>query len=103
MILRLTYLGRVAGLMVLIAVATSAPRSVAQGDLFTAPANTFTTSSHYVSTDFFTWNSTTSGQFSGPWAPLEGRAAWDGTPAYFATANQADDDGQHRRGARASL
>ena len=55
---------------------------LAAPNLFTA-GNTFTTSSHYVSTDFFTWNTSTSGQFSGPWAPLEGRAAWDGTPAYF--------------------
>ena len=47
-----------------------------------APEN-FTTNSHIVSTTVFTWFDANAGQQSGPWAPLEGRAAWDGSPAFW--------------------
>ena len=83
MFMRCTYRGRIAGVVVLIAMVASAARALAQANLFTAPPNTLTTSSHYVSTTAFTWFATGIGQVSGPWAPLEGRDAWDGTPAFF--------------------
>ena len=83
MFLRCTARGRIAGAVVLIAVTTPAARSVAQGNLFTAPPSTLSTSSHYVSATVFTWFTANGGQISGPWRPVEGRSAWDGTPAFF--------------------
>ena len=47
-----------------------------------APEN-FTTDSHVVSTDVFTWFTSDGGQMSGPWQPLEGRAAWTGNVPFW--------------------
>ena len=55
------------GLSPLLAVAQSPPSLYS-----TAPEN-FTTNSHVVSTDVFTWFTSDGGQVSGPWQPLEGR------------------------------
>ena len=45
--------------------------------LFTA-GNSFSVSSHIVSTSFFTWFTVDGGQQSSPWIPLEGRESWTG-------------------------
>jgi len=60
-------------------------RVVAQAPpaLFSTAPEAFTTNSHVVSTDVFTWFTTTDGQMSGPWQPLEGRAAWTGDVPYW--------------------
>ena len=65
------------GLSPLLAVAQSPPSLYS-----TAPEN-FTTNSHVVSTDVFTWFTSDGGQVSGPWQPLEGRAAWTGDVPFW--------------------
>ena len=72
MFLRCNYRGRIAGVVVLIAVAAPAARAVAQGNLFTAPPSTLSTSSHYVSTRGFGWFGSNDGTSVGPWTPLWG-------------------------------
>lgn len=52
-------------------------------NLFSSPARTLTTSSRYVSATVFHWYTSTGGQLSGPWRPLEGRPAWTGEPAFW--------------------
>lgn len=51
--------------------------------LYSAPPRELTTSSRYVSTTVFHWYTANGGQLSGPWRPLEGRAAWTGEPAFW--------------------
>jgi Ig-like domain from next to BRCA1 gene len=55
----------------------------APATLFSPAPEAFTTSSHIVSTDVFNWFTSDGGQLSGPWQPLEGRAAWTGTVAFW--------------------
>ena len=56
----------IAGLAIVLATAVSAARAVADSpNLFTA-GNTFTTSSHYVSTTVFPWFTSTGGQSTAP-------------------------------------
>ncbi|MFA6426539.1 MAG: hypothetical protein WCW64_10225, partial [Phycisphaerae bacterium] len=43
----------------------------------------FNLSDHIISTSFFTWYSSTAGQISGPWLPLEGRSNWTGEPTWW--------------------
>ncbi len=50
--------------------------------LFTS-APTFYSTNHILSTTLFHWFTATGGQVSGPWVPLEGRASWDGSPAFW--------------------
>ena len=66
-------------------VVCSAANSLAEtpATLYSQAPETFTQSSHIVSTDVFNWFTTNTGQSSGPWQPLEGRAAWTGTPAFW--------------------
>ena len=45
--------------------------------LFT-PAASFASTNHYVAASVFVWFTSTGGQLSGPWRPLEGRANWTG-------------------------
>lgn len=47
------------------------------------PAPSFAMSDHTVSTSFFHWYTSTGGQVSGPWFPLEGRPAWTGEPEWW--------------------
>ncbi len=51
--------------------------------LFSQAPENYTTASHIVSTTVFTWFDANAGQLSGPWQPLEGRAAWTGTPVFW--------------------
>ncbi|MEX2168650.1 MAG: NBR1-Ig-like domain-containing protein [Pirellulales bacterium] len=53
------------------------------GNLFPPPPRTLTTSSRYVSTTVFHWYTSSGGQLSGPWRPLEGRPAWTGESAFW--------------------
>src|SRR5688500_2248424 len=39
--------------------------------------------SRITSTTVFHWYSAADGQLSGPWRPAEGRAAWDGSVAFW--------------------
>jgi hypothetical protein len=50
--------------------------------LFT-PAPTFAATNHILSTTVFHWFTSTGGQLSGPWVPMEGRANWTGTPEFW--------------------
>jgi hypothetical protein len=52
-------------------------------NLSSPPAQSFTTSSRYVSTTVFHWYTLSGGQLSGPWRPLEGRPSWTGEPAFW--------------------
>ena len=52
-------------------------------NLFSPPARTLTASSRYVSATVFHWYTSTGGQLSGPWRPLEGRPAWTGEPDFW--------------------
>ena len=77
MLPKLTYRGRIARSVLVLAMAVSAAQAVAQSpNLFTA-GNTFTTNSHYVSTWVTNWFLSDGGDMVSPWVPLEGRAAWD--------------------------
>lgn len=60
-------------------------QSLAQppANFFSPPARSLTTSSRYVSTTVFHWYTSTGGQLSGPWQPLEGRPNWTGEPAFW--------------------
>ncbi len=51
--------------------------------LYSQAPEHFTTASHVVSTDVFNWFESGAGQLSGPWQPLEGRAAWDGSVSFW--------------------
>ncbi len=51
-------------------------------DLYTA-GRSFELHDRIVSTSLFHWYTATSGQLSGPWRPLEGRPAWNGTPSFW--------------------
>jgi hypothetical protein len=51
-------------------------------DLYTT-GQSFDLNSHIVSTSVFHWYTSTEGQQTGPWRPLEGRAAWRGTPSFW--------------------
>lgn len=50
---------------------------------FSPPPRELTTNSRYVSATVFHWFLSKSGQNSGPWRPLEGRAAWTGEPEFW--------------------
>lgn len=52
------------------------------GGLYTS-APSFSQSDHVVSTSVFHWYTSTTGQESGPWRPLEGRSAWTGDPDWW--------------------
>src|SRR5207302_315702 len=52
------------------------------GALYT-PASSFNSTDHIVSTTVFHWFGATDGQQIGPWRPLEGRPAWDGSVDFF--------------------
>jgi len=47
------------------------------------PNPSFNMADHVVSTSFFHWYTSTGGQLSGPWLPLEGRPAWTGNPDWW--------------------
>ena len=51
--------------------------------LFSPAPQAFTTASHIVTTTVFQWFTSNGGQVSGPWQPLEGRAAWTGDAAFW--------------------
>jgi autotransporter-associated beta strand protein len=74
-------LSPLAGLFV-VALAVAAAAATVPTNLFT-PGNSFTSSSHYVSTTVFHWYDSTSGQTSGPWVPLEGRSNWTGDAGWW--------------------
>src|SRR6266545_2393015 len=46
-------------------------------------AGSFNLNSRIVSTTVFHWFSANNGQLSGPWRPVEGRPAWDGSVPFF--------------------
>jgi hypothetical protein len=50
--------------------------------LFTSCSG-FDLSSHIVSTSVFHWYTSTTGQLSGPWLPLDGRQNWTGTATWW--------------------
>lgn len=50
----------------------------ARTDPLYTPSSTFKTTDPIVSTPVFNWYRATSGQSSGPWRPVEGRASWTG-------------------------
>jgi hypothetical protein len=56
--------------------------SQAATNLYT-PAPSYAMTNHTVSTSFFHWYTSTGGQVSGPWLPLEGRPAWTGTTEWW--------------------
>lgn len=47
------------------------------------PGRTFNISDHIVSTSVFHWYTSTGGQVSGPWEPLEGRSNWTGETTWW--------------------
>ena len=47
------------------------------------PAATFNATDHIVSTTVFHWFGANDGQQIGPWRPLGGRPAWDGSVDFF--------------------
>ena len=53
-------------------------------DLY-APGRAFANDDPIVSTTVFHWYSPTPHQWRGPWRPLEGLAAWDGSTAWWKT------------------
>jgi hypothetical protein len=50
--------------------------------LFTSVPS-FSATNHYVATSVFVWFTSTGGQVSGPWRPLEGRSNWTGLPNWW--------------------
>ena len=50
--------------------------------LFTS-APSFSVTNRYVAVSVFVWFTSTGGQLSGPWRPLEGRSNWTGLPAWW--------------------
>lgn len=56
--------------------------AAAPGPLYT-PSSSFNVNDKIVSTTVFHWFGATNGQLSGPWRPLEGRAAWDGEVPFW--------------------
>jgi hypothetical protein len=46
-------------------------------------APSFSPTNHYVAASVFVWFSSTGGQVSGPWRPLEGRSNWTGLPDWW--------------------
>ena len=50
--------------------------------LFTS-APTFSPTNHYVATVVFHWFTSSGGQLTGSWVPLEGRTNWTGEPAWW--------------------
>jgi len=53
-------------------------------DLFTRSPS-FKSTNHLVSVSVFQWFSSSGGQLSGPWRPVEGRANWTGNPDFWRT------------------
>lgn len=51
--------------------------------LLPACARDFRSTDRLVALSVFHWYTSTEGQTQGVWHPLEGRAAWDGTPAFW--------------------
>ena len=45
----------------------------------------FALDDHIISASFFHWYTATSGQLSGPWLPIKGRASWTGTVDWWKT------------------
>ena len=56
--------------------------SHAATDLYT-PVPSYAMTNHTVSTSFFHWYTSTGGQVSGPWFPLELRPQWTGEPDWW--------------------
>jgi T5SS/PEP-CTERM-associated repeat protein len=50
---------------------------------FFTPASSYAIDSKIVSTSVFIWYSSTSGQLTGPWLPLDGRPNWTGEPDWW--------------------
>lgn len=71
--------------LALLALLVASPKPAAAQtppSLFTS-APTFASTNHILSTTVFHWFSSTGGQLSGPWIPMEGRANWTGTPEFW--------------------
>src|SRR5688572_8553915 len=51
--------------------------------LYSASPQNYTSNSHIVSTTFFNWFTSNTGQTVGPWLPLEGRSAWTGNTPFW--------------------
>lgn len=51
--------------------------------LFAPPARAIDHDTRYVSATVFHWFTSTAGQRSGPWRPVEGRETWTGEPAFW--------------------
>ena len=49
------------------------------------PSKPFALNDHIISASFFHWYTATSGQLSGPWLPVNGRASWTGTADWWKT------------------
>ena len=49
------------------------------------PSKPFALDEHIISASFFHWYTATSGQLSGPWLPVNGRASWTGTADWWKT------------------
>ena len=50
---------------------------------FNLPGRPFTISDHLVSASVFHWYTSSGGQLSGPWRPIEGRENWTGQPDFW--------------------
>ena len=59
-------------------------RVYADSKLLTS-AKPFALDDHIISASFFHWYTATSGQLSGPWLPLKGRASWTGSIDWWKT------------------
>jgi hypothetical protein len=63
--------------------ALSASIAAAQPATLYTPAASFNTTDHIVSATVFHWYTADTGQNSGPWQPLEGRANWTGDVPFW--------------------
>jgi hypothetical protein len=66
--------------LVLLAVAWQA---AADDSTFNLPGRTFMLGDRLVAVSLFQWFSSTGGQLTGPWRPVEGRQNWTGTTAFW--------------------
>ncbi len=71
-----------AALLLATSAAATAPAATPAGPLYT-PAPSFAANDKVVSATVFHWFGSTDGQQLGPWRPLEGRPAWDGSVDFF--------------------
>ena len=69
-------------LLLVLSVSSSFVEAQSHPPLFTSCSG-FNLNDHVVSTSVFHWYTSTGGQLSGPWLPLDGRQNWTGTASWW--------------------